>query len=195
MNPRDDVKQANPAATAGPAVRDSAPERQPEGTELAEALVNRSRSVPGRTGARERPATTSGGARRAAGGAGWSGPARDERDPQVLAAAVDDLVGEHGWGPEIAVHGVVARWEQVVGPDVAAHVYVERYADGEVTLRTDSTAWATQMRLLAPSLIRRFNEETEEGMVSRVIVRGPHAPSWRKGPRSVPGRGPRDTYG
>ncbi|MDP4886606.1 MAG: DUF721 domain-containing protein, partial [Aquiluna sp.] len=24
---------------------------------------------------------------------------------------------------------------------------------------------------------------------------GPSAPSWKKGPRSVPGRGPRDTYG
>ena len=156
-------------------------------------MVNRSRAMQGRRGARSRP-TRSTRSRRAS-NAGWSGPARDERDPQLLDAAVERLVGEHGWGPEIAVHGVVARWEQVVGPDVAAHVRVERYADGEVTLRTDSTAWATQMRLLAPSLIRRFNEETEDGTVSRVVVRGPHAPSWRKGPRSVPGRGPRDTYG
>ncbi|HET6920556.1 MAG TPA: DciA family protein [Jiangellaceae bacterium] len=108
---------------------------------------------------------------------------------------MDRLVGEHGWGQELAVHGVFARWEQVVGSDVAAHVRVERYADGEVTVRADSTAWATQMRLLAATLVRRFNEETEDGTVSRVVVLGPYAPSWRKGPRSVPGRGPRDTYG
>jgi predicted nucleic acid-binding Zn ribbon protein len=24
---------------------------------------------------------------------------------------------------------------------------------------------------------------------------GPDAPSWKRGPRSIPGRGPRDTYG
>ncbi len=192
MNPRDEAEAPRPPEAPGPAPR-PAPDREPEGTELAEALVNRSRSLQGRFGARKRP-TTSPGARRTP-SAGWSGPARDERDPQLLETAVERLVGEHGWGPEIAVHGVVARWEQVVGPDVAAHVRVERYADGEVTLRTDSTAWATQMRLLAPSLIRRFNEETDDGTVSRVIVRGPHVPSWRKGPRSVPGRGPRDTYG
>ncbi len=108
---------------------------------------------------------------------------------------MERLVDEHGWGPELAVHGVFARWEQVVGSDVAAHVRVERYADGEVTLRADSTAWATQMRLLAATLVRRFNEEIEDGTVNRVVVLGPHVPSWRKGPRSVPGRGPRDTYG
>jgi predicted nucleic acid-binding Zn ribbon protein len=192
VNPRDEAQAARPPEASGPAPR-TAPDREPDGTELAEALVNRSRAMQGRRGARSRP-TRSTSSRRAS-NAGWSGPARDERDPQLLDAAVERLVGEHGWGPEIAVHGVVARWEQVVGPDVAAHVRVERYADGEVTLRTDSTAWATQMRLLAPSLIRRFNEETEDGTVSRVVVRGPHAPSWRKGPRSVPGRGPRDTYG
>lgn len=194
MNTRDDAEPVGPSGAPGPAARDSATDREPGGTELAEALVNRSRSAPGRPGARSRPTSRSAGSRRVS-SAGWSGPARDERDPQQLDAAVERLVSEHGWGPEIAVHGVVARWEQVVGPDVAAHVRVERYADGEVVLRTDSTAWATQMRLLAPSLVRRFNEETEDGMVSRVIVRGPHAPSWRKGPRSVPGRGPRDTYG
>ena len=192
MNPRDEAQAARLPEASGPAPR-TAPDREPDGTELAEALVNRSRAMQGRRGARSRP-TRSTSSRRAS-NTGWSGPARDERDPQLLDAAVERLVGEHGWGPEIAVHGVVARWEQVVGPDVAAHVRVERYADGEVTLRTDSTAWATQMRLLAPSLIRRFNEETEDGTVSRVVVRGPHAPSWRKGPRSVPGRGPRDTYG
>jgi len=31
--------------------------------------------------------------------------------------------------------------------------------------------------------------------VTRVLVVGPEAPNWKKGRRSVPGRGPRDTYG
>ncbi len=193
MNWPDGSESVSPADPSGSATGSSAADRDQEGTELAEALVNRSRMGKRRPGARDRSATAR--SRRAPPSEGWSGPARDERDPQLLDLAVERFVDEHGWGPEIAVHGVVARWEQVVGADVAAHVRVERYADGEVTLRTDSTAWATQMRLLAPTLVRRFNEETEDGMVRRVVVHGPHAPSWRKGSRSVPGRGPRDTYG
>jgi predicted nucleic acid-binding Zn ribbon protein len=59
----------------------------------------------------------------------------------------------------------------------------------------DTTAWATQLRLLAPALVRRLNEELGAGTVTRVRVRGPAAPSWRKGGLRVIGRGPRDTYG
>jgi predicted nucleic acid-binding Zn ribbon protein len=52
------------------------------------------------------------------------------------------------------------------------------------------------VRLLAPALVRRLNEELGDGTVLRVQVLAPNAPSWRKGRRSVRGgRGPRDTYG
>lgn len=93
------------------------------------------------------------------------------------------------------MHAVIARWEQIVGEDVAAHVQTERFSEGVLTVRADSTAWATQVKLLAPNLVRRLNEEIEHGSVTRVVVFGPHGPSWKKGPRTVKGRGPRDTYG
>jgi predicted nucleic acid-binding Zn ribbon protein len=67
--------------------------------------------------------------------------------------------------------------------------------DGVLVVRTDSTAWATQVRLCTPVLLARLAEEYAEARVDRVSVRGPDAPSWGRGPRRVPGRGPRDTYG
>ena len=68
--------------------------------------------------------------------------------------------------------------------------------DGRLVVRTDSTAWATQLRLLAPTIVRRLNEELGHGTVTVIDVQGPHLPTWKKGPRSVrDGRGPRDTYG
>jgi predicted nucleic acid-binding Zn ribbon protein len=59
----------------------------------------------------------------------------------------------------------------------------------------DSTAWATQLRLLAPSLVRRLAEDLGGETVRRVTVQGPSAPSWKRGKLRVRGRGPRDTYG
>ena len=164
----------------------------PDGVDLARSLVARAKSQRWRSGGRARPERRSGTRRQ---GAGWSGPAGDDRDPQPLEAAVERLVGEHGWGEDLAVHGVVARWDQVVGTGVAEHVRPERYADTVLTVRADSTAWASQVRLLAPTIVRRLNEEIGDGVVSKVTVLGPHTPSWRKGPRTVRGRGPRDTYG
>ena len=166
----------------------------PDGTDLAAAFLDRVRAG-GRRATRSTSGTGRAATRKRAPGAGWSGPSGDERDPLPLGSAVDRLVGEHGWRQELAVHGAVARWNQVVGPEIAAHVRPERYSAGELTVRADSTAWATQVRLLAPNLVRRLNEEIGDGTVMRVTVLGPSAPTWRRGPRTVPGRGPRDTYG
>ena len=94
------------------------------------------------------------------------------------------------------VHGVFTRWEHLVGRDVALHCTPESYDDGKLTVRTDSTAWATQMKLLAPTVLRRLNGELGDGTVTLIDVLGPTGPSWKRGLRSVrDGRGPRDTYG
>jgi predicted nucleic acid-binding Zn ribbon protein len=124
-------------------------------------------------------------------------PRRD--DPQTLGKAIDGLLADQGWHQRAAVGGAFGRWSEIVGPDVAAHAKPETFADGELTVVTDSTAWATQIRLLAPNLLRRLNSELGDGTVRRVRVRGPAAsrpaPGERRGLRVRGGRGPRDTYG
>ncbi len=170
-----------------------------EGSDLARAFLARAKSrrpAAGRPGGSRLPRETAAAVRRGIpSDTGWSGPADDERDPQTVAATVSRLVAEHGWGEHLRVHGVLARWDQIVGPDVAAQCRPERYAETELSVTAATTAWATQLRMLAPTLVRRLNEELGDGTVTRIVVRGPAAPSWTKGYRRVAGRGPRDTYG
>lgn len=125
-----------------------------------------------------------------------SGAHPDDRDPQLLGAMVDKLVGDQGWELELRVRGVFARWPELVGEEVAAHSTPETFADGKLVVRTDSTAWATQLKLLAPTVLRRLNEDLGPGTVTVLEVLGPHGPTWKKGRLSSrDGRGPRDTYG
>lgn len=127
--------------------------------------------------------------------ASYSGARPDDRDPQPMALSVDDLVSERGWAEPIAVGGVEGRWPQIVGADVAAHCVPEEFEAGRLTVRTDSTAWATQVRMLAPTLLARLNDDLGAGTVTHLQVLGPQGPSWKKGRLRVKGRGPRDTYG
>ena len=116
-------------------------------------------------------------------------------DPQPLSAALDGLLGDHGWRTAAAVGSVFGRWDQLVGPDVAAHTRPERFSDGELLVIADSAAWATQVRLLTSTVLRRLNEELGHGTVTRVVVRGP-APPRRMGPLRVRGsREHTDDYG
>ena len=101
-----------------------------------------------------------------------------------------------GWRQPLSIGGVVGRWREVVGDQIADHCVPETFEDGVLVVRTDSTAWATQIRLLTPQLDRRLAEEVGEGVVTSIKVLGPGGPSWSRGTRRVQGgRGPRDTYG
>jgi predicted nucleic acid-binding Zn ribbon protein len=117
-------------------------------------------------------------------------------DPAPLASAIDGLVADTGWELAVATGSVFGRWGQIVGRDLAAHTAPDRLADGELTVTADSTAWATQLRLLAADLVRRLNAELGDGAVRKVKVLGPGAQRRQPGQWRVRGsRGPRDTYG
>jgi predicted nucleic acid-binding Zn ribbon protein len=127
-----------------------------------------------------------------------SGAGRDGRDPVPLGAAVNGLITERGWEAPAAVGGVMGRWPQLVGPEVAQHCEPQRYDEEErtLTVRCDSTAWATQLRLLAPRLVARLNEDLGQGTVLLLKVRGPETGAPRGGRLRAPGsKGPGDTYG
>jgi predicted nucleic acid-binding Zn ribbon protein len=125
-----------------------------------------------------------------------SGARPDGRDPAKLSAAVDRLVESKGWSTELSVHTLLARWGLLVGSVNAAHSHPEAYADTVLTVRTDSTAWATQLRMMAPQLVAMLNDQLGQGTITLVKILGPDAPSWKKGRLAVrDGRGPRDTYG
>jgi predicted nucleic acid-binding Zn ribbon protein len=184
------------AATDQPATEEAAQEpveeHRPDGLDLARAAARAAAASSGAAPARRRTSssfrkrtrTTSSGAR------------PDDRDPQLLDQAMGRLIANHGWEVDLRVQGVFGRWAELVGSEVADHCTPESFDDGRLVVRTDSTAWATQLKLLAPSIVRRLNEDLGHGTVTVIEVLGPHLPSWTKGRLSSrDGRGPRDTYG
>lgn len=116
-------------------------------------------------------------------------------DPQPLGSVLGGLADNRGWQEKLEVAAVVARWPQIVGKNVAEHCVIESFVDDTLVARADSSAWAQQLRLLLPQIQARIDKEAGVGVVRQVIVKGPQPPSWSHGSRSVPGRGPRDTYG
>lgn len=126
----------------------------------------------------------------------WSGAGADDRDPQPVGALMKRLLDERGWNTDLTVARLFADWSALVGPEVAAHCTPIELRNGQLRLSAASSAWATQIRLLAPTLLARLSTQLGAGVVKGVSVTGPAGPTWKHGRRSVPGaRGPRDTYG
>ena len=148
-----------------------------------------SRTKPRRS---RRRRTEESGARRG----GYSGARPDETDPQPVGAVVENYLSERGWQRPINEARVFSDWARIVGTEVAGHCEPSALREGELRISAESTAWATQLRLFAGTLLARIVAEVGPEVVTRVVVTGPVGPSWKHGPRSVHGaRGPRDTYG
>ena len=170
------------------------PEIEKTGPELARAVLDAAKARRQAAPRRRTPARdeTVAGGRRAR---GYSGPGPDPRDPQAFGDVLAKLMKARGWQRPAAEATVFGAWERVVGPDIAKHSRPIKLDDGELTVEAESTAWATQLRLLAASLLRRIAAEVGHNVVRKLHIHGPAAPSWSRGARRVRGRGPRDTYG
>jgi predicted nucleic acid-binding Zn ribbon protein len=178
------ARRAADALAAAKADARARGERAPEGHFGAERMGRGDPAAPAR---RQPGARSPGGSSRAG---------RNQReDPQPLRAAIDGLLDDQGWRAAAAVGSVFGRWEQIVGTALAAHTRPGGFADGELLVIADSTAWATQVRLLRPQLIQRLNSELGRGTVTGVRVRGPAPPRQRGQWRVRDTRGPRDDYG
>jgi predicted nucleic acid-binding Zn ribbon protein len=151
-----------------------------------------------RADARARSARTDRGTRRSSREAAReaSRTARGAGDPVPVGAALSDLLAERGWQAQAAGASVLNRWAELVGEQVAAHSRPIQLRDGELVIEAESTAWATQLRLLSRTLTARLGEQLGVDVVRKLDIRGPSGPDWRHGAlRVTGGRGPRDTYG
>lgn len=125
----------------------------------------------------------------------WSGPGPDSRDPQPLGQVTRDLSRSRGWSNRVAQGSVFGIWPGLVGEQIAAHAIPTSLNEGVLTVSAESTAWATQLRMVQAQLLAKIAAAVGDGVVSSLRIVGPVGPSWRKGRYHIAGRGPRDTYG
>ena len=166
------------------------PENRKSGSDEARAVYARFRKVFGdgrsRSGdARKRQTTV----------AGSTVPYGQGREPRGLGDVIDGLTEKLGWNSPLARSELLAAWAEIVGAETAEHSTPVGIDEGVLSVQCDSTAWATQLRLMRSRITTEIAQRYPDANIEQVRFEGPNAPSWKRGPRSIPGRGPRDTYG
>lgn len=187
------VTEAGDDSTAGREL--ASPDRRQAVTEelgAAEALA-RARAAARAKGLR--PSRGGPGRRRPPSGEGSDRDGTAARDPQLIGDVLGRLSSNRGWQTELAVGSIMGRWPVIVGIEVSRHCRPERFDQGVLTLRAESSAWAAQLRTLSTTVLELIEREVGAGVVHELRILGPGGPSWRRGRLRVRGPGPRDTYG
>ena len=117
-------------------------------------------------------------------------------EPTQLNSILNELVEARSWRQGIAEGNLFSEWSKIVGNEIANHCEPITLFEGKLTIKAESTAWATQLRLMDESLLKTIQQSSPGAVVENLQIIGPTAPSWRRGLRTIRGaRGPRDTYG
>lgn len=124
-----------------------------------------------------------------------SKPFDSGRDPIPAGNTIDSLMHDFRWQSQLEEAELFVRWSEIVGELNGKNSQPENLNNGKLTIRCKSTAWATELRLMQAQIIDKISGQFPELEIKNISFIGPDAPSWKKGSRSVPGRGPRDTYG
>jgi len=181
----DDVERATPAASGRRATHS-----------LAKAALDRAKATARQKG--YRPKASNAPAERSnlpESSGDWSGPRSDNRDPEPIGRTVSHFIGDQDWQQQISVASLTARWTEIVGTSVARHTQPIKFEHQDLLVQASSTAWATQLRIMTPNILSRIADEIGPGIVQEVKIVGPNNRSFKRGPKSVPGRGARDTWG
>jgi len=117
-------------------------------------------------------------------------------DPKNIGAILNELIDTRDWRQGVAEGNLFSDWKEIVGADVAEHSTPITLFEGKLTIQTTSTAWSTQLRLMQSDLLKTIRQSSPGALVEELSIIGPHAPSWKRGLRTIRGaRGPRDTFG
>lgn len=133
--------------------------------------------------------------RRRAETAGGTRPFGQGRDPRPLGAVLDAISSDFGWSGELDQARLIVEWAEFAGEATAEHTEVLGVSHGVLQVQCDSTTWATELRRLRAEMLTRILADYPSAEIRDIKFLAPGAPSWRHGPRTVRGRGPRDTYG
>jgi len=117
-------------------------------------------------------------------------------DPELIGGVLNNLISERGWDSGLAEGNLFITWATIVGTEIAQHTTPISILDGRLTIQTSSTAWATQLSLVADDLLATIQNDPSGVTIQELHFIGPQGPTWKKGIRSIRNaRGPRDTYG
>ena len=117
-------------------------------------------------------------------------------DPKNIGAILNELIDTRDWRQGVAEGNLFSDWKEIVGADIAEHSTPITLFEGKLTIQTTSTAWSTQLRLMQSDLLKTIRQSAPGALVEELSIIGPHAPSWKRGLRTIRGaRGPRDTFG
>jgi predicted nucleic acid-binding Zn ribbon protein len=101
----------------------------------------------------------------------WKPLPGDVPEPRPVRDSLPALARSLGVPAPSVLSALFSRWEEIVGPAIAARAWPLRVHDGVLRIGVDQPGWATQLSFLGPELVRLVAAATGDSSVTRIEVK------------------------
>ena len=120
-------------------------------------------------------------------------PTPPEREPRKIAEILDRTSARLGGPTASTASTIFARWEELVGADIAGHARPVSLHDRVLVLAVDQPAWGAQLRFMTGELLTRIADATGGSEVAEIRIRVAGEKVPRQASSNTPGKAPGKT--
>lgn len=91
-------------------------------------------------------------------------------EPTGIRRLLAEAAGRWGIDHPVETARLFSSWDDIVGAEIASRCQPLSLRAGTLKVRTQSAAWASELKYLAPQILRRLNAELGRQMVTQVKV-------------------------
>jgi hypothetical protein len=84
---------------------------------------------------------------------------------------VDRLLKGFGLDDRLQQYRALIIWEEVVGPQIAAHTRPVRIRDGILEINVDQPTWMQQLQLMKPKILAQLNAELGKATIKDLFLK------------------------
>jgi predicted nucleic acid-binding Zn ribbon protein len=96
---------------------------------------------------------------------------RPDPGPRRIGNALDRLLGSMRAPSVDVLNSVFSRWEEIVGPDLAAHTQPAAIHGDQLVVSVDDPTWASEFQWLEAEVLKRVCEVSGSDRITTLLVR------------------------
>lgn len=93
------------------------------------------------------------------------------KSPKPISLLLDRLIQINGWEDKVAIGKIARSWSEIVGETISAHTRLGKFINGELSIKTDSSIWRSELLLRQEDIIKKINSKIGKIVVTSLKIK------------------------
>ena len=99
------------------------------------------------------------------------GEQRTENKPSILGEVIESLIASLGQANRFNGWRMVARWPEIVGPEIAEVARAVRFSEGILTVVVEKDVWRQELEMQLDKILTKLRSQPGGRVIEKIILK------------------------